>query len=97
MDDHLPPTTLVEKLERLIRSRLWLQILVGMALGIGVGLALSPSGAAVLSEPNARLVACWLALPGHVYTLLHVTADNSQLSLTQVCLAGARCFPPCVI
>ena len=30
-------------LQTLIRTRLWLQVLVGMALGIGVGIVLGPS------------------------------------------------------
>ena len=51
------------------RRRLWLQILVGMALGIGVGLVLA-SGETGLSPDATRLVACWLALPGHIFLAL---------------------------
>ena len=64
------PARLVDKLHRLIRRKLWLQILVGMGLGIGTGLLLSPSGAGVLAEETARVVACWLALPGHIFMAL---------------------------
>ena len=32
------------KLLTLLRQRLWLQVLVGMALGIGFGLAIGPTG-----------------------------------------------------
>jgi Na+/H+-dicarboxylate symporter len=41
-----------------------------MALGVGVGLALSPSGGGLFEESGARLIACWLALPGHVFMAL---------------------------
>jgi len=64
------PARFVDRLQRLIRRKLWLQILVGMGLGIGTGLLLSPSGGGVLAEETARVVACWLALPGHIFMAL---------------------------
>lgn len=64
------PARLVDKLNGLIRRRLWLQILIGMVLGIGTGLLLSPSGGGVLAAEPARVVACWLALPGHIFMAL---------------------------
>jgi Na+/H+-dicarboxylate symporter len=51
----------------LLEKRLWAQILVAMAAGITLGLMLSPSGGAVVSEPTANLVATWLALPGRLF------------------------------
>ncbi len=62
--------SLVEKLGFLIRSRLWLQILVCMALGIMIGLLISPNGAAIVSESSAKLIAGWLVLPGHIFLAL---------------------------
>lgn len=41
-----------------------------MAAGIVVGLTLSPSGGAVISESAANLVATWLALPGRLFLAL---------------------------
>lgn len=64
------PARLVDKLHKLIHRRLWLQIVVGMGLGIGAGILLSPEGGGVLAEDTARLVACWLALPGHIFMAL---------------------------
>ena len=62
--------SLVEKLGFLIRSKLWLQILVCMVLGIVIGLLISPNGMAVVSEPTAKLIAGWLVLPGHIFLAL---------------------------
>ena len=70
MKEITSPTRFVDKLHKLVRRRLWLQILVGMGLGIGTGLALSPSGGGVFADETARLVACWLALPGHIFIAL---------------------------
>jgi len=50
----------------LLRERLWLQVLVGMALGIVLGLALSPSSGWV-SAPVSTVVTSWLALPGQAF------------------------------
>ena len=61
---------LVERLDYLIRTRLWAQILIAMALGIGVGLALSPEGGALVAETTANTIAAWLALPGRLFLAL---------------------------
>ncbi|MDX1514747.1 MAG: dicarboxylate/amino acid:cation symporter [Gammaproteobacteria bacterium] len=50
----------------LVRGRLWLQVLMGMALGIVTGVVLGPSVGWV--EPKvATVIGNWLALPGHVF------------------------------
>ena len=54
-------------LGKLVRGRLWLQILIGMVAGVGVGLLLSPHGGGGLSTARADVVADWLALPGEVF------------------------------
>ncbi len=61
---------LVEKLTFLIRSKLWVQIVVCMVLGIGIGLLVSPEGAALVSGQTAELVTGWLVLPGHLFLAL---------------------------
>jgi Na+/H+-dicarboxylate symporter len=57
---------LVQPLQRLIRNRLWLQVLVGMALGIAAGLLINPD-AGFVSKPVAHAIGEWLALPGHLF------------------------------
>ncbi|MCU7843899.1 MAG: dicarboxylate/amino acid:cation symporter [Candidatus Thiodiazotropha sp. (ex Monitilora ramsayi)] len=51
----------------LIRSHLWIQILIAMVLGIAIGLSLSPSGGALVAEERAYQIASWLRLPGVVF------------------------------
>ncbi len=53
-------------LRRLIRGKLWLQVLVGMVLGVAAGLMLSPE-AGWFREPTARAIGEWIALPGHLF------------------------------
>jgi Na+/H+-dicarboxylate symporter len=60
---------LVGQLQGLIRGRLWLQILVGMALGVGVGLLLGPSADLVKRE-TAGTIGDWLAIPGKIFLTL---------------------------
>lgn len=57
---------LTQPLRKLIRGKLWLQVLVGMALGIGVGIALSPDTGWV-GRPTALALGEWLALPGRLF------------------------------
>lgn len=61
---------LVHRLDFLVRSRLWAQILIAMILGISIGLALSPSGGALVEESTAHLIAAWLAIPGRLFLAL---------------------------
>ncbi|KZN51848.1 hypothetical protein N474_23650 [Pseudoalteromonas luteoviolacea CPMOR-2] len=49
---------------------LWLQILVALTLGVCIGLALSPKGAALLGQQDAEQVAQWVALPGKLFLAL---------------------------
>ncbi len=61
---------LAGKLTFLIRTKLWLQIIVGMVLGISIGLLISPDGAALVSPSAAELISGWLVLPGHLFLAL---------------------------
>ena len=71
---HLPSppslAILVDRLHILVRTHLWAQILAAMILGIATGLAISPTGLALLPEETAVVVAGWLALPGQVFLAL---------------------------
>lgn len=61
---------LFDRLDYLIRTRLWAQILIAMVLGIIVGLLLSPSGGAIVAATAANTIASWLALPGRLFLAL---------------------------
>ena len=56
-------------LQRLVRGKLWLQVLVAMALGIATGVVLGPSLGWVSIE-LATTVGNWLALPGQLFLAL---------------------------
>ena len=52
-----------------VRARLWLQVLIGMALGLLVGFAIGPTAAWV--QPKvASVISNWLALPGQLFLAL---------------------------
>ncbi|MFW5926149.1 MAG: dicarboxylate/amino acid:cation symporter [Myxococcota bacterium] len=59
----------VTHLQGLVRTHLWAQILLGMVLGIGVGVALGPT-AGWVERDTARIVGEWLALPGMLFLAL---------------------------
>jgi proton glutamate symport protein len=61
---------LAKRLDYLIRTRLWAQILIAMVAGIAVGLVLSPSGGALVEETTANTIAAWFALPGRLFLAL---------------------------
>lgn len=50
----------------LIQGRLWLKVLVGMALGLGVGTLLGPSVGLVEPDTGAT-IGNWLAFPGQLF------------------------------
>lgn len=53
-------------LSALVERRLWLQVLIGLALGLIVGFLLGPTAAFVAPETGA-VVGNWLALPGMLF------------------------------
>ncbi|MBD3237038.1 MAG: cation:dicarboxylase symporter family transporter [Candidatus Eisenbacteria bacterium] len=57
---------LASHLDLLTRAKLWVQILIGMALGIGTGILLGPS-VGLLAPETAKVVGGWLALPGKLF------------------------------
>lgn len=48
-------------------KHLWVKILLGLILGIGFGLALSPEAGALLDKDVTSRIAEWVALPGVVF------------------------------
>lgn len=50
----------------LLRERLWLQVLIGMAFGIATGLLLSPGYGWVGAKASA-IIGSWLSLPGQAF------------------------------
>lgn len=59
----------MQGLNLLIKTKLWAQVLTGMALGVVVGVLFSPTAGSpfALSEENAAYVGDWLRLPGTVF------------------------------
>jgi Na+/H+-dicarboxylate symporter len=54
------------RLRGFVRSRLWLQVLVAMFLGIVTGMLIGPTGGWL--EPDAaQLLTSWLAMPGYLF------------------------------
>ena len=62
--------TLLSQLQVLVRTRLWAQIVAALILGVSLGVALAPSGGALVSERVADQLGPWLALPGHLFLAL---------------------------
>ena len=56
-------------LERLIRGRLWLKVIIGLVLGAGVGVLLNPA-TGLISEGVSLRLADWLDLPGQIFMRL---------------------------
>ena len=56
-------------LDRLIKGRLWLKVIIGLLLGAGIGVLLNPS-TGLLSESTSLRIADWLDLPGQIFMRL---------------------------
>jgi Na+/H+-dicarboxylate symporter len=57
------------RLDVLVKGRLWLQVILAMMFGVGVGLLLGPDLALVTRE-KADLIGGWLGLPGNLFLAL---------------------------
>ena len=55
-----------ERLDALIRTRLWLQVIIGLVMGILVGGLLGPDLGWVSPE-TAEILGDWVALPGKLF------------------------------
>ena len=56
-------------LDRLVKGRLWLKVIIGLILGAGLGIAINPS-TGLVSEELSLSLANWLDLPGKVFMRL---------------------------
>ena len=59
--------SLTESTQDIMDQKLWLKILIGMALGVFVGFLLSQDGLALLEEEKALILGEWLGLPGVIF------------------------------
>lgn len=64
-----PLNTLSVYLDRLIKGRLWLKVIIGLILGAGLGMILNPS-TGLISEDFSLSLANWLDLPGQLFMRL---------------------------
>ena len=60
---------LVGNLHQLLKRKIWAKILLGMILGVGIGLLLSPS-MGLVDEAISYPLGNWLALPGRIFLSL---------------------------
>jgi Na+/H+-dicarboxylate symporter len=54
------------RLSGFVKGRLWLQVLVAMAVGMATGMVLGPTGG-WLAPKMAQLLGNWLAIPGYLF------------------------------
>jgi Na+/H+-dicarboxylate symporter len=64
-----PLKDLSDKLDKLIEGRLWLKVLIALALGIILGLVLGPD-LGLFEDRTVKLITAWLALPGQLFLAL---------------------------
>lgn len=53
-------------LQNLVKGKLWLKVLIAMALGIATGILLGPS-TGIVSPKLGTIIGSWLALPGQIF------------------------------
>jgi len=64
-----PLNNLSIHLDHLIKRRLWLKVIIGLILGIGVGTCLNPSSG-LFSVSRSQSLGNWLDLPGQIFMRL---------------------------
>ena len=64
-----PLNNLSVHLDRLIKGRLWLKVIIGLFLGAGLGIVINPSTGFV-SEDFSLSLSNWLDLPGQIFMRL---------------------------
>lgn len=61
-----PLKNLSEHFDKLIGGRLWLKVLIALALGVILGIILGPD-LGIFSKNTVKTITAWLALPGQVF------------------------------
>lgn len=61
-----PLISLTTQLDKLIKGRLWIKVLVALCLGIVAGIILGPD-LALLDTESVSAITAWLALPGQLF------------------------------
>ena len=51
----------------ILSHHLWIQILIGMFLGILTGLIISPEGIGLFENDTAQALGAWIAIPGILF------------------------------
>jgi len=69
MIEFRPLNNLSIHLDRLIKGRLWIKVIIGLVLGAGLGVLLNPSSGFIAESVTLRL-ANWLDLPGQIFMRL---------------------------
>lgn len=64
-----PLSALTKQLHALTDNRLWLQVIIGLMLGVIAGVLLGPD-LKLVSVEHSALIAGWVALPGHLFLAL---------------------------
>jgi Na+/H+-dicarboxylate symporter len=61
-----PLKNLTEQFDKLIGGRLWLKVIIALALGVLLGILLGPD-LGIFSTNTVKTITAWLALPGQVF------------------------------
>lgn len=61
-----PLKNLADQFDKLVSGKLWLKVLIALALGIIVGVLMGPD-LGLLSGGTVKIITAWLALPGQVF------------------------------
>ena len=61
-----PLKNLAEQFDKLVSGKLWLKVLIALALGIIVGVLMGPD-LGLLSSATVKIITAWLALPGQIF------------------------------
>ncbi len=64
-----PLKLLADQLERWVKGRLWLKVLIALAAGVLLGIILGPDMALIDSD-SVAVITVWLALPGQIFLAL---------------------------
>ena len=60
----------IKHISVLLKSQLWLQIVLALILGISCGLLISPTGGGLAKPETAVIIAQWVKLPGTIFLSL---------------------------